>query len=69
MAAELTSGEGANKIYGAYLHTWQACVESWGIQDGKHTIMDYSTGYDFFKPTMRWPCACRTPAPSRTTAS
>ena len=50
MAAELTSGEGANKIYGAYLHTWQACVESWGIQDGKHTIMDYSTGYDFFKP-------------------
>lgn len=49
-AKKLTSGEGSNKIYGAYLHTWQACVESWGIQDGKHTIMDYQTGYDFFKP-------------------
>ena len=50
IAAQLTSGEGNDKIYGAYLHTWQACVESWGIQDGQHTIMDYDTGYDFFKP-------------------
>ncbi len=49
-AAKLTSGEGTNKTYGAFLHTWQACVENWGVQDGKHTIMDYQTGYDFFKP-------------------
>lgn len=49
-AKKLTSGEGANKIYGAYIHTWQACVENWGVQDAKHTIMDYEGGYDFFKP-------------------
>lgn len=41
------SGDGN---YGAYLHTWQACVQNWGVQDGKNTMMDYQTGYDFFKP-------------------
>ncbi len=46
MAGELTN----NGNYGAYLHTWQACVMNWALQDGKHTIMDYETGYDFFKP-------------------
>ena len=50
IAGELTSGEGATKTYGAFLHTWQACVENWGVQDGVNTIMDYETGYDFFKP-------------------
>ncbi len=40
----------ANNQFGAYIHTWQACVQNWGIQDGEHTIMDYETGYDFFKP-------------------
>jgi multiple sugar transport system substrate-binding protein len=48
LAARLTSGAGNNKIYGAHLHTWQACVQNWGIQDGKHTIID--TDYSFFKP-------------------
>ena len=46
MAKQLT-GDGK---YGAYIHTWQACVQNWSLQDGKHTIMDYETGYDFFKP-------------------
>ncbi len=46
MAKELT-GDGN---YGAYLHTWQGCVGNWAMQDGKHTIMDYETGYDFYKP-------------------
>ncbi len=46
MANQLT-GDGK---YGAYIHTWQACVMNWALQDGKHTIMDYETGYDFFKP-------------------
>lgn len=46
MAKQLT-GDGK---YGAYIHTWQACVQNWGVQDGEHTIMDYDTGYDFFKP-------------------
>lgn len=40
----------ANNQFGAYIHPWQACVQNWGIQDGEHTIMDYNTGYDFFKP-------------------
>ena len=35
-AKKLTSGEGANKIYGAAFHTWQACIQNWGVQDGKH---------------------------------
>lgn len=47
-AKSITSGEGASKTYGALIHTWQACVENWGVQDGKHTIMD--TDYSFFKP-------------------
>jgi len=48
LAERLTSGYGNNKIYGGLLHTWQACVQNWGIQDGKHTIME--TDYSFFKP-------------------
>jgi multiple sugar transport system substrate-binding protein len=48
LATKLTSGTGNNKIYGAHLHTWQACVQNWGVQDGKHSIID--TDYRFFKP-------------------
>ena len=48
LAAQLTSGEGATKKYGAYFHSWNACVQNWGVQDGKHTIMDGE--YSFFKP-------------------
>jgi multiple sugar transport system substrate-binding protein len=48
LAEEITSGEGKDKIYGAYFHTWNACVQNWGVQDDKHTIMD--TDYSFFKP-------------------
>jgi multiple sugar transport system substrate-binding protein len=44
----ITSGEGAAKRYGAHFHTWQACVENWGVQDGKNTIL--SSDYSFFKP-------------------
>ena len=47
-AKKLTSGSGATKKYGAFIHSWQACVQNWGVQDGKHTIM--SGGYEFFKP-------------------
>ncbi len=45
--AKKLTGDGK---YGAFIHTWQACVQNWAVQDGKHTIMDYETGYDFFKP-------------------
>ena len=48
LARKVTTGEGVDKKYGAYFHTWQACVENWGVQDGQHTIMD--TDYSFFKP-------------------
>ncbi len=48
MCSKLTSGEGANKIYGGYLHTWQACVENWAVQDGKNTIL--GPDYSFMKP-------------------
>ncbi|MDR1639263.1 MAG: sugar ABC transporter substrate-binding protein [Clostridiales bacterium] len=44
----ITAGEGADKKYGAHFHTWQACVENWGVQDGKNTIL--SSDYSFFKP-------------------
>lgn len=47
-AKAITSGSGATKKYGAFIHSWQACVQNWGVQDGKHTIM--SGGYEFFKP-------------------
>ncbi|MCL2440546.1 MAG: extracellular solute-binding protein [Treponema sp.] len=49
LAGQLTSGSGNNKIYGGLLHTWQACVQNWGIQDGKNTIME--TDYSFFRPS------------------
>ena len=42
MATELTSGEGANKIYGAHLHTWQAMVQNWGVQDGERRSGRYA---------------------------
>ena len=48
LAAKLTQGEGATKKYGAYFHSWNACVQNWGVQDGKHSIM--SGDYEFFKP-------------------
>ncbi len=48
LAKKVTTGEGVDKKYGAHFHTWQACVQNWGVQDGEHTIMD--TDYSFFKP-------------------
>jgi len=48
LAGRLTSGSGNDKIFGGLLHTWQACVQNWGVQDGRYTIMD--TDYSFFMP-------------------
>lgn len=47
-AKAITAGSGPAKKYGAYIHSWQACVQNWAVQDGKHTIL--SGGYDFFQP-------------------
>ena len=52
MAGRITAGTGTDKKNGAHLHTWQACVENWAVQDGANTIMstapDYS--YEFMRP-------------------
>ena len=48
LAGRLTSGSGTNKIFGGLLHTWQACVQNWGVQDGRNTIM--ADDYSFFRP-------------------
>lgn len=48
LAKKLTTGEGNEKIYGAYLHTWPGSLFRWGM-DAKHS-MDSGT-YEFLKPT------------------
>lgn len=48
LAKKMTSGEGATKNYGALFHTWNACVQNWGVADGENTIL--STDYSFWKP-------------------
>lgn len=48
--AQLARDVSSDGVYGAHFHTWQTQVMNWGVQDGVHTTMDYSTGYDFFKP-------------------
>lgn len=48
LARQMTSGEGANKVYGTHDHTWMALVANWGVQDGKNTLM--SDDYTFLKP-------------------
>lgn len=48
LCKRLTSGSGVNKKYGGHFHTWNALVQNWAVQDGKHTIVD--TNYSFFKP-------------------
>ena len=45
---QMTSGTGANKVYGNHYHTWRSDVSLFGILDGKHSIVDGT--YDFLKP-------------------
>ncbi|AJY48001.1 ABC transporter substrate-binding protein [Martelella endophytica] len=47
-AEKITSGFGANKNYGALLHTWRSAVEMPCIMDGEHTLIDGT--YEFLKP-------------------
>lgn len=49
LARKMTSGSGANKVYGAHYHTWRSAVQLFGILDGQHTVVDGE--YDFLKPT------------------
>jgi multiple sugar transport system substrate-binding protein len=51
LAAKLSSGFGANKVYGSFYHTWRSTVELAGIMDGKHTLADGN--YDFLIPSYK----------------
>lgn len=48
LAREMTSGIGAEKVYGTHYHTWRSASSLFGILDGKQTIVEGS--YDFLKP-------------------
>lgn len=48
IAREMTSGEGADKVYGCHYHTWRSAVQLFGILDGEHTLIDGE--YEFLKP-------------------
>lgn len=47
MCEQMTSGSGAQKIYGGYLQNWPASVQNMTIQDGKHTTIE--TDYEFMR--------------------
>ncbi len=47
-ARKLTSGFGAQKVYGAHLHTWRSTVQLPAVLDGKQTLVDGK--YEFLKP-------------------
>ncbi|WP_316863131.1 sugar ABC transporter substrate-binding protein [uncultured Cohaesibacter sp.] len=47
IAREMTSGMGANKVYGAHFHTWRSTVQMPCILDGKYSLDGGE--YDFLK--------------------
>lgn len=48
LARKVTSGSGADKVYGSMHHTWRSTVQLATVQDGKHTII--TDDYSFMKP-------------------
>lgn len=48
LARKMTSGTGADKVYGNHYHTWRSAVQLFGTLDGKNSIVDGT--YDFLKP-------------------
>lgn len=48
LAKKMTSGEGNEKIYGSYLHTWPGSLYRWGM-DAENNMA--SGNYEFLKPT------------------
>lgn len=44
-ARAVTSGMGADKVYGSITYTWRSCVQLYGILDGKHTLIDGEYGF------------------------
>lgn len=47
-AKRITSGTGADTVYGAYVHTWKSCVINWPVADKRGTLIDGK--YAFVKP-------------------
>jgi multiple sugar transport system substrate-binding protein len=47
-ARQLTSGDGAEKVYGAHFHVWRSAVQLATVQDGLNTII--SEDYSFMAP-------------------
>lgn len=48
LARKVTSGFGADKVYGTHFHIWRSTVELPAILDGKHTVI--ADDYSFMKP-------------------
>lgn len=48
LARQLTSGEGADKVYGTHHHTWRSTVQLATVQDGANTVI--ANDYTFMKP-------------------
>jgi multiple sugar transport system substrate-binding protein len=48
IARQMTSGSGADKVYGTHFHTWRSTVELGTVQDGLNTVI--ATDYSFMKP-------------------
>src|SRR5690554_3925097 len=44
----ISSGSGAERIYGAFIHTWKSLAMNLGVQTGEYTLVDGK--YDFLKP-------------------
>ncbi len=49
LARKMTSGSGADKVYGSHYHIWRSTVQLFGILDGKHKITD-GGDYSYLKP-------------------
>ncbi len=47
LARSVTSGEGADAVYGAHYHTWRSAVQLFGVLDGANSIVDGT--YDFLQ--------------------
>lgn len=48
IAKKITSGAGADKVYGSLHHTWRSTVQLATVQDGKNTVI--AEDYSFMKP-------------------
>lgn len=52
LARKVTSGTGADKVYGSHFHTWRSAPSLFAVLDGQHTVVDGN--YDFMKSTYEW---------------